>query len=202
MEFPRGARFTPPKLRFWRLNLCPSAKIEPLVSMRARSKRTVSCLKNSVGMRSRWVRIIFGRVTSGTGGRSPPWDAHGPAGPAHNAAANTMLAMASRYDPPDWRLSAVTMVAKPFHDRAAAAPEAKTANVSNATAITTNWSATAVALSCPMEAEARRARDGSAFQCPMSKRSGYCRGCDLRYWSGAFTRSPKCAAACHGQRGL
>jgi hypothetical protein len=38
----------------------------------------------------------------------------------------------------------VTMVAKPFHDRAAAAPEAKTANVSNATAITTNWSATAV----------------------------------------------------------
>jgi hypothetical protein len=39
-----------------------------------------------------------------------------------------MLAMASRYDPPEWRLSAVIMVAKPFHDRAAAAPEAKTTN--------------------------------------------------------------------------
>ena len=38
-------------------------------------------------------------------------------------------------------------------------------------------------------------------QCPMSKRSGYCRGCDRRYWSGAFTCAPKCAAACHGQRG-
>jgi hypothetical protein len=36
------------------------------------------------------------------------------------------------------------MVAKPFHDRAAAAPEAKTANVSNATAITTSWSAISI----------------------------------------------------------
>jgi MFS family permease len=32
----------------------------------------------------------------------------------------------------------------------------------------------------------------------MSKRSGYWRGCDLRYWSGAFTCAPKCAAALAG----
>ena len=76
-----------------------AAPVSPRQNCALRSKRTVSCLKNSVGMRSRWVRITFGGVTSGTGGRSPPWDAHGPAGPAHNAAANTMLAMASRYDP-------------------------------------------------------------------------------------------------------
>jgi hypothetical protein len=39
-------------------------------------------------------------------------------------------------------------------------------------------------------------------QCPMSNRSGYCRGCERRYCSGARTRAPKCAAACQGQRGL
>jgi hypothetical protein len=39
-------------------------------------------------------------------------------------------------------------------------------------------------------------------QCPISKRSGYCRGCERRYWFGAFICAPKCAAACHGQRGL
>ena len=74
-----------------------AAPVSPRQNCALRSKRTVSCLKNSVGMRSRWVRITFGGVTSGTGGRSPPWDAHGPAGPAHNAAASTMLAMALRY---------------------------------------------------------------------------------------------------------
>ena len=71
-------------------------KSEPLVSMRARSKRTASCLKKSVGMRSRWVRITFGEVTSGTGGRSPPWGQRTDEPAPHTiSAASTMLAMAA-----------------------------------------------------------------------------------------------------------
>jgi hypothetical protein len=41
----------------------------------------------------------------------------------------------------------------------------------------------------------------SALYSPTSNRSRCCRGCDRRYWFGARTRAPKCAAACHGQRG-
>src|SRR4051794_36321848 len=125
MEFPRGARFTPPKLRF----ALEANRV--LFEKFSRYAQSVGANYFRTGDVRNWRALST-------------LDAHGPAGPAHHAAANTMLAMASRYAPPDWRLSAVTMVAKPFHDRAAAAPEAKTANVSNATAITTNWSATAV----------------------------------------------------------
>src|SRR5262249_10873247 len=64
--------------------------------MRARSKRTASCLKKSSAIRGRWVRVTFGGETLRTEGRSPSWDAHG-IDPAHRAAASVMLASLTRY---------------------------------------------------------------------------------------------------------
>src|SRR5690606_35665927 len=55
----------------------------------------------------------------------------------------------------------------------------------------------------PLLRLAQRNRSTPRFvQCPMSNRSGYCRGCARRDWSGALIRAPKWAAACQGQRGL
>ena len=55
-------------------SLCPSARIEPFMSMRVRSKRTASCLKKSSAIGSRWVRITFGGERLRMEGRSPSWD--------------------------------------------------------------------------------------------------------------------------------
>jgi hypothetical protein len=54
-------------------------------------------------------------------------------------------------------LSAVIMVAKPLHDRAAAAPEGKTANVSDAKPIKTNYSAISLSASSQRVGRKRRA---------------------------------------------
>ena len=71
------------------------ARIEPLMSMRVRSKRTASCLKKSSAMRGRWVRITFGGEALRTEGRSPSCDAHG-IDQAHRAAPSVMLARLTR----------------------------------------------------------------------------------------------------------